>query len=852
LLTPEGSPKIADFGLAKQLDDPAAHTQSGALVGTPSYMAPEQAVGNRTLMGPAVDVYGLGAVLYESVTGRPPFRSDTVLETLRLVESQEPVAPRQLVPKLPRDLETICLKCLRKEPARRYLTALALADDLRRFQAGEPVRARPVSRAERLGRWCRRKPLTAALLITVVLTLACGIIAVEYQRRQTAWERDQTALERDRKDSALQAEAQARSLAVSALRKLTDSVLEEQLARRTALTDEDRRFLREIQRQYEQFAVLPGDEVEQRAIRAEGYSRIGLVRHRLGEEREAEAAYGEAVAQYRLLAAEFPTRLEFGQQLAKNQNNLGALLWATGRPREGEASLGEALALYKQLAVDFPSRPEFRQELAKNHNNLGRLLSATGRLPEAEAAYADALALTRQLVADFPSRPEFRQDLANSHNNLGALFQHTGRPEEAEAAYAGALALYKQLAADFPSRPDFRQNLAMSQNNLGMLFKHTGRSEEAEAAYAGAIALYKQLAADFPSRPDFRRNLAMSLNNLGILLSDTGRLREAEAAHTDALTLQKQLAADFPSRPEYRQEIAKNHTNLGLLLCAMGRVREAEAAYADALTLQKQLAADFPERPALRDELALSHLNLGLLLYRSGRLKEAEAAYGNALALYKQLAADFPGTPDYRNGLATTLGSLALVANQRRDFAQAQRYLQEAEPHHQAALRANLRDPDYRLFYQNSLGALVVTSAGLGDRAAAVQAAVRRRDLGWDPPGDAFGAASALALCVPIVEKDDQRSEEERAQQARFYADQAMGMLRDAVAKGHKDVAHMKQDADLDPLRNRDDFRKLVAELEGKASELSPKPGSANRETEERVERLRLAVAMISAWPAVR
>jgi WD40 repeat protein len=169
-------PKIADFGLAKQLGSDAGQTHTGAVLGTPDYISPEQAAGAKKV-GPAADIYALGAILYECLTGRPPFRNDTPLDTLLQVATQEPVPPSRLRPKLPRDLETICLKCLEKEPRARYATAGDLADDLRRFIEGRPIAARPIGRAGRLWRWARRNPVTAALtgaVAALVLVVAIG------------------------------------------------------------------------------------------------------------------------------------------------------------------------------------------------------------------------------------------------------------------------------------------------------------------------------------------------------------------------------------------------------------------------------------------------------------------------------------------------------------------------------------------------------------------------------------------------------------------------------------------------------------------------------------------------------
>jgi WD40 repeat protein len=218
-------PKITDFGLAKKLDDDEAHTKSGTVVGTPSYMAPEQAAGKTRAIGPAADVYALGAILYELLTGRPPFKGAMAVDTILQVLSEEPVAPSRLQPKLPKDLETICLRCLQKEPAKRYASAEALAVDLRHFLAGEPITARPVSTLERAWKWSWRRPAAAALLASAALTLiallggSIWFAQHTYRQRLQAEElQGQADLARDATERARQdaqktaaAEAQARS-----------------------------------------------------------------------------------------------------------------------------------------------------------------------------------------------------------------------------------------------------------------------------------------------------------------------------------------------------------------------------------------------------------------------------------------------------------------------------------------------------------------------------------------------------------------------------------------------------------------------------------------------------------------
>jgi serine/threonine protein kinase len=211
-------PKITDFGLARRLPvrdtaaesptaqpAPTAQTRSGAIVGTPAYMAPEQAAADSRNIGPAADIYALGAMLYELLTARPPFQGVSVLAILEHIRTREPLPPSRLLPGLPRDLETICLQCLHKEPTRRYPSAVALADDLGRFLRGEPIHARPTPGWEKAWKWVKRRPAVAALLGTLVVLTVVGLTSVTLLWRQTAAALLTVQRERDDKDAVLAA-----------------------------------------------------------------------------------------------------------------------------------------------------------------------------------------------------------------------------------------------------------------------------------------------------------------------------------------------------------------------------------------------------------------------------------------------------------------------------------------------------------------------------------------------------------------------------------------------------------------------------------------------------------------------
>jgi serine/threonine protein kinase len=804
-------PKVIDFGVAKaigsKLLDESLSTQFGAMVGTLEYMAPEQAGYSGIDIDTRADIYSLGVILYELLTGLRPIdgkrlRTAAFTEIIRIIREEEPAKPstrlsmdeslpslaalRQMEPKklvvlLRGELDWVVMKCLEKQRDRRYETLNGLAREIQRYLADEMVEARPPSAGYRLRKFARRNRAALASATVIAVLLVAGLSVSLWQMfRAIAAEGDantnaqQAREERDAKNSALQAEKQAREQAFAALRSMTANFVEKKFAQGAVLTEDDRAFLRGVIAQFDAFAEIRGDDSESRELRAEGRFRVAEMRSRLGEFQAAEEAYDQALSMLQRLAADFPSRPEFRQGVAKSHNNRGILLCGTGRRQQAEQDYNHALSIYQQLAAKFPSRAVFRQELATSHNNRGNLLRDTGRLPQAEQDYEAALRIQKQLAADYPSRPEFRQELARSHNNRGGLLRDTDRLKEAKKDYDQALSIQKQLVANFASRPEFRQELARSHNNRGNLLTAMGRRKEAEKDYNQALSLYQQLSAHYPSRPEFRQELANCHNSRGSLLYETGRLKEAEKDWNHALDIRKQLAADFPSQTEFRQE------------------------------------------------QAISHLNWGVLLSETGRPKQAEQNYDLALSLYRQLTAQFPNQPDLRNQLAGTCLNLAVLHQHQQNWSSARRLLLEGRPHHLAALKANPRNPTYHRFYRNHLNVLTWIHAGLLEPEDAVRTAETRRDLGWNAPADAYDAARFLSQCVRIVAKHDQLDDRHCKEAAQFYGDAAMKLLREAVSKGFKEVAHMKKDTDLDPLRQREDFKKLVAELESKKLEKQP------------------------------
>jgi len=554
-------PKVIDFGVAKateqKLTERTLFTKYGTMVGTLEYMSPEQAEMSALGVDTRSDIFSLGVLLYELLTGSTPLshkrlKEAAYAEILRLIKEEEPpkpstrlsdsgealasisanrhTEPAKLTKLVRGELDWIVMKALEKDRNRRYETANGFVQDVQRYLADEPVQACPPSARYRLKKFLRRNkgPVMAASLALLILIAGItgttwGLLHADQNRRKA-----ESALAAE--TEARQAESQAREQAMAALRSMTDEIVQNQMAREAELRDEDKEFLRKILKHFEGFAAITSNDAESRAIRAEGYAQVGVIRHRLGELKEAEAALADAEVLWKGLVAESPEQPKFRRELAHSQNNLGILFRAIGQLKKADASFADAVANYTQLAANHPTRPEFRQYLAQCCNNQGNLFSTMGRFSEAETAYLNALSYARQLVADFSDRPNYRRYLAQTHSNMGILLRVTGRLKEAESSFADALAVQQKLVTESPSRLEYRQELAGSHINIGVLLRATSRWKEAESAYTEARAIYKQLAADFPAIPEIRHQLALSETSLARLFAAMRRSQDAEAA----------------------------------------------------------------------------------------------------------------------------------------------------------------------------------------------------------------------------------------------------------------------------------------------------------------------------------
>ncbi len=574
-------PKITDFGLAKRLDSGTTGTQTGVILGTPSYMAPEQAAGRTRAIGPPTDVYALGAILYEMLIGRPPFQGETLLETVRQVRDEEVVPPRRLRPGVPRDLETICLKCLRKEPGHRYASALALADDLRRFLNGEPVLARPVGVWERGVKWARRRPLAAILVLVSLLAvggLLVGTIQIEKARQQADQEAVQTRLQEQNAKANYERAEYSYRLARTSMESVLTEIRKDPRFQEGPLEGVRKLLLQAELKFYEQFAAQRGDEPAFKAERGEAYLNLGRITRELEGEEKALAPLGRAVELFAELARDHPENPDYQAKLADSHYWLGMMYNDSGRPEqlgEAEQALRNALAVIRPLTKRYPTDSRYQNQTDAILFILGTVYDKTRRTPEAEQTWLEVLTMQKALTTSHPAEPDYAHNLAKCYSNLAKVYTASRRWPEALRARQQAVEISKALADQHPQDPQYQYFLGIHYNNLGTLYRDRRRLPEAEQAFRDALATMKSLADQHPAIPKYARTLALFRVIRGNFVRDTERPENALPWYTEAVANLEVASGKVPKDASTRSILEDAYLQRARVLQGLERHHEA-------------------------------------------------------------------------------------------------------------------------------------------------------------------------------------------------------------------------------------------------------------------------------------
>jgi eukaryotic-like serine/threonine-protein kinase len=847
----------------------SAETLPGSALGTPPYMSPEQASGDTERLGPLSDVYSLGSTLFCLLTGTPPYDGNDVGEVLLKVQRGEFAYPRQLDPSIDKALEAVCKKAMAINPADRYASCRALADDVDRWMADEPVSAWAEPRVRKLTRWLSRHRTGvtgagAAVLAGVVGLSAVLAVQTRANAQLSASLYRETAANRalaESNDELTRAKTavQARyDLAVEAIKIFHTGVSKDFLLKQSQFKELRDRLLKSAADFYGKLAALLGRETDfasRRALAQSNFELADLMRT-LGRFDDALTAHRAVLAAREALVAEpgadVAATVDAGRSvtavagllrkmddalaayrravsllegpagadpkaraaLADCRSRMGSLLSQTGRHADALAAYQLARVDQEALAAAPGASNDARLDLALTIIRIGNELSATGKPSQAETEYRRALAIHQKLVDENPAVTEFRASLCVSHMGLGNVLSSTGRSSEAESEYRQALAIQQKVADENPAVMELRGNLAANRYNLGLQLSTSGKQSLAEVEYHEALILYEKLVHDNPAVSGYKSMLAATHHNLGHLFSTAGKLAEAEAEFRKAMPIQQKLVSDNPAITRSREFLANHHFSLGSVMAETGRRSEAEAEIREALAIRQKLAEDNPAITSFRNSLADGHLQFGYLLWAAGKPANAEAEQRRALALFEKLAHDEPKVPDYRDSVASALTNLGDAVRSLGRPAEAREGYERAIAIRQRLFEENLETPTYRSHLAWSL---------------------RRRGLARRDLGDAAGAASDARRSLALYEGLSSRSAAEWFETACCYsvlwsliAREGVGtsspgrenepakvkkMLRQAAAMGYRDTRVFRTETALDPLRARQDFQELMMDL---------------------------------------
>jgi serine/threonine-protein kinase len=615
-----GETLVVDWGLAKPLDQPGSmsgtgekkltpssgsagsYTVMGSAIGTPAYMSPEQAAGRLDILGPASDIYSLGATLYELLTGKVPFPDDEVGTVLQKVQRGDFPRPCQVKKTVPPALEAVCLKAMAVKPAERYGSPRELADDIEHWLADEPVSAWPEPWTVRVRRWVGRHrtlvtATASAVLVAVIgLTVATVLLTAANERERQAKEQARTQRDEARKQKGI-AEASAQLarkrereaeqqrqraernfvLARRAVDRYHTEVSESVLLKEPGMEPLRKKLLVAAREYYQKFVRDRGKDVAVEEELGRALFRLAQITGEIGSDREAIGLHRQALAIFQKLAGAHPKAAVYQAEAARTLHHMGRLHRLHGRPGEAEKAYQKALAIWERLVKERRQESRYQADLARSLVGLGNVFAVTKRPDRAEFLYLCALRIREQLAAENPKDPRQLRDLAVTHNNLGRVYrQFKEKYEKAKAEYREAIAAQERLVQLDKRLSQYQDDLARSYFRLGELCLLTQEKAAAQTALEKAVALWNTLVDGHPAVPLFQLRLAMAWHMLGTAFVAAGQDEKAVEAFGQAIKFCKDLKELAPSQVgEQKKQLWRAYGKRAETLTRLERYAEA-------------------------------------------------------------------------------------------------------------------------------------------------------------------------------------------------------------------------------------------------------------------------------------
>jgi tetratricopeptide (TPR) repeat protein len=745
-----GRAKIMDFGLARAVDG-AGLTLAGELLGTPAYMSPEQ-IRAPDAIDVRSDVYSLGATLYEALTGVEPFRG-TTHGMLQQVLHDEPPRPRLLNETIPVDLETICLHALAKEPARRYASALAMGDDLRRWLNGESILARPDGPGMRFWRWIRRNPRVAALSGAVAVLLVVVSIGSLLFAKRLATEKHET-------EAAL---GQAESNAVEARAAEADALANAEEARSlgAAALEAHSALVFQVQEQLGNKAgTLPlRKQLLETALA--GLEKIVKRPHTPNTERSVVAAY----------------------------DRMSDVLAALGRSRQALESCTTACALAQQRAERLPNDIEAQRELAQTHDKLGVMRYVDHNLEGALQHYEKARDIRMHLVEKAPT-PELTRDLVVSLNKLADVYYFSNQVPKAEQHYLDALRRTESLAAAQPDSATYQRDLRFVCARLVTLYEGQRDLEQAGAFQTRAARIAQALAKRDPANLQWQRDDGFTAAQAGTLDLKLDKLDPALSHFRTYLEVSQKLHVADPENVQWSRDVGLARQHLAEVQMRLHKPDGARALMEQARQVFEELLIKDPTNVPLRVDLVISDLRMADWLERRGQYREAAQEANRGLEVLQQLSKEGKLQGPILVGLKDQLEGAHLAlreAMQSPGFA-SHPLLSDASP------------------WLVALWALAQARAG--KHASAAEAADRLNGLMSESPAYAATAGRVYALCAQALSSEpDSAAKAEDAALRDKYREKSIHALSEALRLAPWYEWHLEPD--FDSIRSSEGYRKF-------------------------------------------
>jgi serine/threonine-protein kinase len=709
MLGPYGETLVVDWGLAKKIGSPEAPreptpgdfeppseeatatvpegTQQGTTIGTPAYMSPEQAKGLIDQIGPASDVYSLGASLYELITGKPPFHERRMSEVIPKVIAGEFPTPRAVDRSIPAPLEAICLKAMAREPQARYGSVRLLAQDLEHWLADEPTAAYAESGVEKLTRWFRQHRAwtvaAAAALIGISLVASIAAAVIEGSRHQ-----EQIAREEAEKNF---------DMAQSAVEKYLTNVSENTLLKEQDALDNRglrQELLRTALSYYEQFASERKDDPRLRQQLAKAYFRVGQITREISSTVQAMGAFRSALAIWEPLVNSNPKDRELSANLAECYLAMGTLESSNENYPEALLTLGRSRAILEHLWQDNPAEPRYQASLADCYKEMGTAHAKLNEPDESLALHEKARAIQQGLIDRYPENLGYKEGLARNLIAIGFAYFKRAKPDDSAAAIKTfqevqdrCQALLKEVTHG--PKPTWLLNLlALSQYNIGTIHKQSGALEKALPFLEQSLKYRSDLAEQHATVTRFREKLGDSFREIAELQHRAHQEEKALASAKRSVDVYKELVHAQPETASFHSDLALSLNTLGFLLDEGRNNDDAIRAFKGAIEEQNTAISNSHFAPEYQVYLCIHLDNLGEQYVDQGNPTEGLPHYQRAIQVRRELIKDHPENPEYTLGLVKALIALGNIERHLGEFDAAARTFTEARTTVEQALAA--------------------------------------------------------------------------------------------------------------------------------------------------------------------